>query len=148
MKICSVFSLESPHRGDSNEYTHFTIFNMKIKSPLIILNLQLWNFFSKGLKNDFETAVVIEPSVFEPLKIYCMLVNCLYFMSSRVMIAYYGYLLFFSKFYDGLRAQRTRAISLQSIHIRDMGIGPTHVFTIKLCTLIKLIFIVFLNHLL
>ena len=26
---------------------------------------------SKGLKNEFETAVVNEPSVFEPLKFYC-----------------------------------------------------------------------------
>ena len=30
-----MFSLESPHRGDSNEYTQYTIFNMKKK---IILN--------------------------------------------------------------------------------------------------------------
>ena len=29
MKVCSVFSLELPHRGDSNEYTQFTIFNIK-----------------------------------------------------------------------------------------------------------------------
>ena len=27
--------------------------------------------FSKGLNNEFETAVVNEPSVFEPLKFYC-----------------------------------------------------------------------------
>ena len=27
--------------------------------------------FSQGLKNEFETAVVNEPSVFEPLKFYC-----------------------------------------------------------------------------
>ena len=26
-----------------------------------------------GLKNEFETAMVIEPSVFEPLKFYCTL---------------------------------------------------------------------------
>ena len=30
-------------------------------------------FFSMGLKNKFETAVVNEPSVFEPLKFYCIL---------------------------------------------------------------------------
>ena len=30
-------------------------------------------FFSKGLRNEFETAVVNEPSVFEPLKFNCML---------------------------------------------------------------------------
>ena len=29
MKVCSVFSLESPHRGDSNEYVQYTIFNIK-----------------------------------------------------------------------------------------------------------------------
>ena len=28
--------------------------------------------FSKGLKNEFETVVVNEPSVFEPLKFYCI----------------------------------------------------------------------------
>ena len=28
---------------------------------------------SKGLKNEFETALINEPSVFEPLKVYC---NC------------------------------------------------------------------------
>ena len=47
MKVCCVFSLESPHRGDSNENTQYTIFNIKLK---IIPNLQLC-FFSKGLKN-------------------------------------------------------------------------------------------------
>ena len=35
MKVCCVFSLESPYRGDSNEYTQYTIFNMK---KTIILN--------------------------------------------------------------------------------------------------------------
>ena len=29
MKVCCVFSLESPHRGDSNEYTQYTVFNIK-----------------------------------------------------------------------------------------------------------------------
>ena len=35
MKVCSVFSLESPRRDDSNEYTQYTIINMKSKSPEI-----------------------------------------------------------------------------------------------------------------
>ena len=65
-----MFSLESPHRGDSNEYTQYTIFNIKKKSPEIIMNLQRRGC-SKGLKNEFETAMVNEPSVFEPLKFYC-----------------------------------------------------------------------------
>ena len=34
-----MFSLESPHRGDSNEYTKHTIFNIKRKSPKIIPNI-------------------------------------------------------------------------------------------------------------
>ena len=52
--------------------THNIPFSIyKRKSPKIILNLQLWNFFSKGLKNEFETAVINESSVFEPLKFYC-----------------------------------------------------------------------------
>ena len=29
-----MFSLESPHRGDSNEYTQYTIFNIKKKVTL------------------------------------------------------------------------------------------------------------------
>ena len=29
MKVCCLFSLESPQRGDSNEYTQYTIFNIE-----------------------------------------------------------------------------------------------------------------------
>ena len=51
--------------------TQHTIFNIKKeKLPIIILSLPLWDIF-KGLKNEFETAVVDEPSVFEPPKFYC-----------------------------------------------------------------------------
>ena len=72
MKVCYVFSLESPRLGDSNEYRQHTIFSVKIeKLPLIILSLPQWDFF-KGLKNEYETAVVDEPLVFEPLKFYCI----------------------------------------------------------------------------
>ena len=38
----------------------------------------------KGLKNEFETAVVNEPSMFEPLKVYCILE--IYFDISSVSI--------------------------------------------------------------
>ena len=34
MKVCCVFTLESPHRGDSNEYTQYTIFSMNLKNFL------------------------------------------------------------------------------------------------------------------
>ena len=33
-KVCCVFSSESPHRGDSNEYTQNTIINIKRKITL------------------------------------------------------------------------------------------------------------------
>ena len=70
MNVYCVFSLESPHRGDSNEYTQYTIFNMK-KNNTKLSQICIYGIFSKGLKNEFETAVVNEPSVFEPLKSYC-----------------------------------------------------------------------------
>ena len=70
MTVCCVFSLGSPHRGDSNEYTHYTIFNIKIKTTLNYPKSATMGFCSKGLKNKFdETAVVNVPSVFEPLKV-------------------------------------------------------------------------------
>ena len=67
-----MFSLESPHRCDSNEYTQYTIFNIKKKITLNYAKSATIGFCSKGLKNEFETAVVNEPSVFEPLKFYCI----------------------------------------------------------------------------
>ena len=69
-KVCCVFSVESPHRGDSNETHNIPFSREKTKTTQNILNLQPGDF-SKGLKNEFETAVVNEPSVFEPLKFYC-----------------------------------------------------------------------------
>ena len=74
MKVYCVFSLESPHRCDSNEYTQHAIINIKKK---ITLNYPKYNngcsygIFSLGTKNEFETAVVNEPSMFEPLKFFC-----------------------------------------------------------------------------
>ena len=75
MKVCCVFSLESPHRGDSNENTQYTIFNMNMKNTLNYPKSAAMGFFPKGLKNEFETAMVNEPSVFEPLKFYCIYIN-------------------------------------------------------------------------
>ena len=68
MKICCVFSLESPHRGDSNENIQYTIFNIKRKITLNYPRSAAMGFFSKRLENVFGTAVVNEPSVVEPLK--------------------------------------------------------------------------------
>ena len=33
--VCCVFALESPHRGDSNEYTQHPIFNKKKKKIIL-----------------------------------------------------------------------------------------------------------------
>ena len=67
-----MFPLESPHRGDSNEYTQYTIFNIKRKITLNYPKSAAIGFFPKGLKNEFETVMVNEPSVFEPLKFSCI----------------------------------------------------------------------------
>ena len=48
MKIYCVFSLESPYRGDFNEYKQYTISNIKKKITPIIINLQLWDFFQES----------------------------------------------------------------------------------------------------
>ena len=70
-----MFSLESPHRDDSNKYTQHPIINIRKK---INLHYPKYNYvcsnalFSLRLKNEFEIAVVNEPSVFEPLKVYCL----------------------------------------------------------------------------
>ena len=72
MKVYFVFSLESPHRGNSNEYTKYTIFNIKKENHPKLSQVCSYGIISKGLKDDFETTMVNEPSVFEPLKVYCI----------------------------------------------------------------------------
>ena len=75
-----MFSLESPHRGDSIEYTQHTIISIKKKT---IPNYSKYNnvcsyvffvvFFvrdSRTSSKEFKTAVVFEPSVFEAQKFY------------------------------------------------------------------------------
>ena len=48
MKVYHVFSLESPHWGDSNEYTKYTIFNIKKKITLKLSQICSYGSFSKG----------------------------------------------------------------------------------------------------
>ena len=61
-----MFSLESLHGGDSNdyEYTQYTIFKIKKGNYAKLSPICSHGMFSFGLKNEFETAVVNEPSVF------------------------------------------------------------------------------------
>ena len=65
MKICCVFSLESPHRGDSNECTQYISFNIKKIITLCYPKSVASGIFPRGLMNEFESAVVNELSVFE-----------------------------------------------------------------------------------
>ena len=43
-----MFSLESPHRGDSNEYTQYTIFNMKIEHHPKLTQICRYKIVSNG----------------------------------------------------------------------------------------------------
>ena len=43
-----MFSLESPHRGDSNEYTQYTIVNIKRENPLYYPKFTAVGFFFRG----------------------------------------------------------------------------------------------------
>ena len=47
MKVCCVFSLESSHRGDSNECTQYTIFNMNKKNTLNCPKSAAMGFFRR-----------------------------------------------------------------------------------------------------
>ena len=42
MKVCCVFSLESPYRGDSNKYIQHTIIDIKRISPEISQNTVIY----------------------------------------------------------------------------------------------------------
>ena len=61
-----MFSLESSHKSDSNEYTQYKNENHPDNTRSAAMG-----FFSEGLKNELEAAVVTKPSVFEPLKVNC-----------------------------------------------------------------------------
>ena len=72
IKVCCVFPLESPHRGDSNEYTQYTIFNIKKEITLNYPKTAAMGFCFKRLQTEFETIMANEPPVFEPLKFNCI----------------------------------------------------------------------------
>ena len=78
-----MFSLESPHRGDSNKNTKYTIFIIKKEIHPKLSHIFTNGILTKGLKNEFETAVVNKPSVFDPLRFYCISVRHLYYMLTK-----------------------------------------------------------------
>ena len=71
-KVSCVFSLQSPHQVDYNEYTQHNIFSIKKKITLNFPKSVAMDFFFQGTPNKFKTARVNKPSGFEPLKFYCM----------------------------------------------------------------------------
>ena len=48
MKVCCVFSLESPHQGDSNEYMQYAIFNIKKEKYPKLSQICSYGIFSMG----------------------------------------------------------------------------------------------------
>ena len=66
-----MFSLESPHRGDSNENIKHTIIIDIKKISINYSKYAAIRYFLRDSRTKFKTAVVNEPSVFEPLKVYC-----------------------------------------------------------------------------
>ena len=50
LKVYCLFLLESPYRGDSNEYTQYTIFNMKNEKHPKLSQIYSYGIFSKGTK--------------------------------------------------------------------------------------------------
>ena len=64
---------------------HNIPFSIRILKHTKLSLISSYGIFSKGLKNEFERAVVNEPSVFEPLKFYCNNISIVqvtgYFMS-------------------------------------------------------------------
>ena len=79
MKVCCVFSLESPHRRDSNEYTQYTIFDIKKENHPTLSQICSHGILFQGTQEEFETAMVNEPSVFA-------IEVLLYFILSNVYI--------------------------------------------------------------
>ena len=53
--------------------THNIQFQLKNENHPKLSQICSQVIYSEGLKKEFETAVVNEPSVFEPLKFYCTL---------------------------------------------------------------------------
>ena len=80
-----MFSLESPHRGDSNENKQYTISQYEKGNHSKLSQICSYGVCSKGPKNKFETALVNKPSVFEPLKFYCKLFHIYKDIHNRAM---------------------------------------------------------------
>ena len=65
-----MFLLESPHRGDSNEYKQYTIFIIKMKIDLNDLKSAAMGYILRDSSTSLNC-----PSVFEPMKFYCTCIS-------------------------------------------------------------------------
>ena len=54
IRVCCVFSLESPHRGDSNEHTQYTIFMIKKRITLDCPKSAAMGFFPRDSKTSLK----------------------------------------------------------------------------------------------
>ena len=77
MKVCCVFSVEWPHRGDSNKYTQYTTFDITKEITQNYPKSAAMEFFSKRLKNEFEKVVVDQPSMSADGLLYMAISNVL-----------------------------------------------------------------------
>ena len=55
--------------------THIIPFSTEKENQPKLSQICSYGIFSKGLENEFETAMVNEPSVFEPLKVYYTIIQ-------------------------------------------------------------------------
>ena len=53
MKVCCVFSVESPHRGDSNEYTQYTTFEITTQYTTFEITKEITLNYPKSAALDF-----------------------------------------------------------------------------------------------
>ena len=67
MKVLCVFSLESPHQGDSNEFTQYTIFNIKKNITLNYPRSAAVRSFPRDSRTSSSQPL---PSVFKTLRVY------------------------------------------------------------------------------
>ena len=79
MKVYCVISLESPHRGDSNEYTQYTISNMKVKNNFNYPKSAAIGFFFQGtqerVRNSRGKRAIVISSVVLTIFLYLVTVS-------------------------------------------------------------------------
>ena len=94
--VYCVYSLESPHRGDSNESTQYTFMLKKIKKILIKPpNLALLSTLICSNYSCLELIFMV-PKVFEPLKFDCTqkIITYRWFLLNLTVIIYKFYIIY------------------------------------------------------